>query len=305
VNVLVTGGAGLIGMALRQTLVASGHAVTAIDVTDFGRSDATLQRLGLEDESALDALVAANRIDSIAHCGAISGPMMAKGQPDLLVRVNIDATARLLNLARRHGMRRFVFCSSISVYGSVGPATIVERTPLHPTSVYGATKVASEALVEGFANEYGLDGVSLRIARVYGPYRRANCILGDAIRDAEAARPTTIACAPDFQYHYVYVDDVAEAIAAALEANALPSRAYNVGGGAAMTMSQIADIARTTLEGSQIALVPGEDDVPDVQTVFDIGMIQRDLSWRPRFGIADGLLAYRDAIRAGRAAGPV
>ena len=83
-------------------------------------------------------------------------------------------------------MRRFVFCSSISVYGDVGAATITESTPLRPTSVYGATKVACEQLIQGFAVEYGLEGVSLRIGRVYGPYRRANCYFGAMIRDAAA-----------------------------------------------------------------------------------------------------------------------
>ena len=163
-------------------------------------------------------------VDAIVHCGAISGPMMAKGEPLKLVAVNIDATAALLDLARRRAMRRFVFCSSISVYGDVGAATITEETPLRPTSVYGATKVACEQLLQGFrCTEYGLEGVSLRIARVYGPYRRANCHVKSLIEDSsgEASRPE-IPCDPDFVYHYVYVDDVAEAIATALETARLP-----------------------------------------------------------------------------------
>ena len=73
--------------------------------------------------------------------------MMAKGEPLRVVEANIDATARLLDLARRKEMRRFVFCSSIGVYGNVGKATISEETPRRPTSVYGASKVAGEALV--------------------------------------------------------------------------------------------------------------------------------------------------------------
>ena len=78
---------------------------------------------------------------------------MAKGQPLHLVEVNIDGTAMLLDLARLNHMRRFVFCSSISVYGDVGAAAITEDTPLRPTSVYGATKVACEQLIRGFAAE--------------------------------------------------------------------------------------------------------------------------------------------------------
>ncbi len=302
-NVLVTGGAGLIGMALRETLAARGHRVTAIDITDFGRSDAGILIVALDDRAALEALMKAQNIEAIIHCGAISGPMMAKGQPLRLVDVNVVATAVLLDLARLHAMKRFVFCSSISVYGNVGQAVITEATPLKPTSVYGATKIACEQLIEGFAAEYGLEGISLRISRVYGPYRRANCNLGSIIRDAVAGTETEIPCDPEFKYHYVHADDVAEALAAALKAPApLPGRVYNVGSGEAQTMPEIAAIARTAIPGSIIRLVPGADDVPDVQTAFDVALIGRDLGWHPRLMLGDGLEAYRAAIAAGRAA---
>jgi UDP-glucuronate 4-epimerase len=190
-KVLVTGGAGLIGMAARKNLASRGHEVTAIDITNFGRSDPELILLGLADRAPLENLIEDAGIEAIVHCGAISGPMLAKGQPLLLVSSNIDGTALLLDLARMRNMRRFVFCSSISVYGNVGKAIITEERPLHPTSVYGATKVACEQLIEGFAVEYGLSGVSLRIGRVYGPYRRANCNIGAMIRDADAGRITS------------------------------------------------------------------------------------------------------------------
>jgi UDP-glucose 4-epimerase len=300
-NVLVTGAAGLIGMALRGALDARGHSVTAIDITDFGRGDAELHIVGLGDRPGLEALVATRGIEAIIHCGAISGPMMAKGQPLLLVDVNIDGAAMLLDLARAHAMRRFVFCSSISVYGNVGAADISEGTPLRPTSVYGATKVACEQLIQGFSVEYGLDGVSLRIGRVYGPYRRANCYLGSMIRDAAVGRVTQIPCDPQFAYHYVHVDDVAEALIAALEAKTLPAREYNVGSGQALTIPEIVAIARQAIPGAKVELVPGADDVPDVQTTFDVSRIARDLGWRPRLDLAKGLRSYRQAIESGRA----
>ncbi len=301
-KVLVTGGAGLIGMAVRDRLAARGHQVTAVDVTDFGRGDAGLTLASVGDRAAMEALVDRAGIEAVVHCGAISGPMLAKGQPLLLVGVNIDATALLLDLARTRGMRRFVFCSSISVYGSVGQAVITEERPLHPTSVYGATKVACEQLIEGFAAEYGLSGVSLRIGRVYGPYRRANCHLGTMIRDADAGRATEIACGADFPFHYVYVDDVADALAVALEADGVPASAYTIGGPAALTMPEIVAAARQVLPGARIGVVPGEDDVPDVQTAFDLTRARTYLGWTPAYDIARGLAAYADAIRSGRAA---
>ena len=114
-NVLVTGGAGLIGVPLREALTAKGHMVTAIDVTDFGRDDSALEIISITDSAALADLFARKAFDAVIHCGAISGPMMARGEPLKIVDVNIDGTALLLDFARRRGLRRFVFCSSISV----------------------------------------------------------------------------------------------------------------------------------------------------------------------------------------------
>jgi UDP-glucuronate 4-epimerase len=302
VKVLVTGGAGLIGMAVRNRLAADGHVVTAVDVTSHSRHDQALALVHLEDAVRLEEMAVAHSIEAIVHCGAISGPMLAKGQPLAMVDVNVRATAALLDMARRHRMLRFVNCSSISVYGDVGPQVITEDTPLHPTSVYGATKVACDALVDAFATEFGLSGVGLRIARVYGPYRRGDCLIRTMIDDALAGRPSYIPCDPEMPYHYVHANDVTEAILAALVAPALPHRVYTVSGGKALTMPEVVDALCQVIPEAQVTLVPGKDPVSDRQADFDLGRIAVDLGWRPRLSLKDGIVAYRNAILAGRAA---
>ena len=295
-TVLVTGGAGLIGMALRRHLAQAGMAAVAVDRTRVGRDDPALELLDLADTAGLEALAHRDGVTAIAHCGAISGPMLAKGQPDAIVAANIQGTANMLDLARRLGVRRFVLCSSISVYGDTGDATLVEEMALHPGSVYAASKVAGEALVEAYGHEYGLHGVSLRIARVYGPYRRGDCHIRTMIEAAAAGRPVRIPCDPAFVYHYVMVDDVARAIIAALTVPALPSRVYNVGSGEVTTMPQVVQMARAVLPGLQVDLVAGQDDVPDRQAAFDIGRIARELGVRPAWPLARGIAACAAAV---------
>lgn len=291
-NLLVTGGAGLIGMALREQLQATGDTVVATDATRHGREDPDLVVLALEDGDAIDALVKERGITHIAHCGAISGPMLARDDPMAIVRSNILGTANLLDSARRHGVRKFVFCSSISTYGDVGPGIIAEDTPLRPTSLYGASKVAGEQLVRAFSIEHGVDGVSLRPARVYGPYRRANCFIGDMIRDARAKRQTVIPCDPAFLYHYIHVDDVVDAIRLALVAPRLPHLEYNVAPDEGLTMPEVVAAARKALAGISVSIVPGADDVADRQERFAIARIAEDLGWRPRRDIVTGIADY-------------
>jgi UDP-glucose 4-epimerase len=295
-RVLVTGGAGLIAMALRPRSTERGHHVVACDATDFGRGDRDLARVRLADGEGLERLAAENGIEAIVHCGAISGPMLAQGEPLTVVDTNIDGTARLLDIARRRQLRRFVFCSSIGVYGNVGAATISEETPRRPTSVYGASKVAGEALVGAFVAEYGMSAVSLRPSRVYGPYGRGNCFIGEIIRDARDGRTTRIPCDPAFPFHYVYVDDVAMALVLALEADRLPHPTYLVDAGMPMTMPEVVAAARTVLPNARIELVPGADAVSDVQMAFDSSLIAADLGWRPRFDLAAGIRGYAEAM---------
>lgn len=295
-SILITGGAGLVGMALRQRLTELGRTIVATDAVSHGRNDPNLIIAQLTDQAAVEALFATHDIRAVIHCGAISGPMLARDNPGLVVDVNIGGTARLMDQARRHGVSRFVFCSSISVYGTVGPGLIDESTPLRPTSVYAASKVSGEALVDAFLTEHGLDGVSLRIARVYGPHRRGNCVLADVSRNHLAGRETVIPCDPEFMYHYVHVDDVVSAIITALDAPHLPQRRYNVAGGEALTMPQIVATVEQTLPGARISMVPGQDDVPDIQRDFDISAIARDLGWTPQVPLARGIALYAESM---------
>lgn len=301
-RILVTGGAGLIGMAVRERLASDGHEVVATDVTDHGRTDRDLVLLPLEDSAAIEELARRGRVEAVVHCGAIPGPMHAVGRPLDVVDVNVRASAALMDMARRLDMRRFVLCSSISVYGDAGDRLIDEDMPLHPTSVYGASKVACDALVDAFAAECGLDGVALRIARVYGPFRRGDCLIRQMADDALSGRRSVIACDPALPYHYVYSADVAGAVAASLVPPTLPRRAYTVSGPGPATMPEVVAAFRKVCPEAEIDLTPGTDPVSDMQREFDLSRIAEDLDWRPGYDLIRGTSDLVEAVRSGRAA---
>lgn len=93
---LVTGGAGLIGMAVRALLHARGEPAVAVDVTRRGRDDPALHEIGLHEAERLHALVRAEDMRAIVHCIAISGPMLAKGRPLDIIDANIAGTSAML-----------------------------------------------------------------------------------------------------------------------------------------------------------------------------------------------------------------
>jgi UDP-glucuronate 4-epimerase len=178
------------------------------------------------------------------------------------------------------------------VYGNTGPDAIREDRSLSPGTTYAASKVAGEALVDSFRREWGLSAASLRLTRVYGPYRRANCFLRQALIDHAEGRTTIIPCDPEFGYHYLYVGDVVDAVAATLAAPVLRHAAYNVTSSEVLTMPQVAETISQILPLARIELVPGCDDAPEEQRDFALGRITADTDWQPNYPLARGFQDY-------------
>lgn len=292
-KVLVTGGAGLIGMNLRAELKRLGHEVTATDITDFGRNDPELVQLPLDESLALTSLVQRCGIEAIVHAGAISGPMLSRDDPMMIVKTNITATANLIEAARQLKVKRFVFCSSVSVYGNGGDVILDERMPLRPTSLYGASKVVGEQLLRGFSADHGISGISLRIARVYGPYRRGNCPIQSMILAAAEGQSLELVGDTTFPYHFIHVDDVVHAIILALEQEQTGVAEFNVGAPSAQTLPEIIAAARETVPQLSVQITPGENDVPDYQRGFETKKIAAIFGWQPKVDLKSGIEQYR------------
>lgn len=302
-KVLVTGGAGLIGMALRRDLAAAGHQVVATDVTDFGRGDGALRMCDLADAAALMALAEGAGVEAIVHSGGVSGPAIIADQPRRIAEINIGSTASLLEVARSLGARLLLLSSHV-VYGQTGPDLIEEGRPLAPGSTYAASKVGGEALVGSFRREFGLSAASLRLTRVYGTWRRANCPLRQVLIDVAAGRETTLIRDAVLPYHYLYVCDISAAVIAALAAPELRHSAYNIGSGEVLLVDEMAQIIGAVLPSARLRMVPGVDPAPEYQADFSLRRIEEDAGWRPAWPLARGLADYAAQVaRDPKAAG--
>jgi nucleoside-diphosphate-sugar epimerase len=173
-RVLVTGAGGFIGRVLLQRLLGQGLAgrrverIVALDLSLQGLPDD--ERLRCVEGSIAEAGVLEGAldgpVDAVFHLASVPGGAAEKA-PDLGRRVNLDATAQLLSLLREQGTRtRFVFSSTVAVYGHPLPAVLDENTPPRPAMSYGAHKLAAEVLVADAARRGWVDACSLRLPGV-------------------------------------------------------------------------------------------------------------------------------------------
>jgi nucleoside-diphosphate-sugar epimerase len=296
-RVLVTGANGFSGAALVDRLRRDREEVVASDLDGIGAALADFQACDITDPRQVETLFTRGPFDTTFHGGAISGPMVMADHPLDIWRINTLGTAYLLDAARHHPVGRFILCSSCSVYGAMNGATIDEATLPDPLGVYGASKVAAEQAVAGFAREHGVDAVALRLAWVYGPSRRTPTTLAQLLRAAVTGKAFVIDDAPSTVTHYVHVEDVIEGLLAAARACNLPRLVYNISAGTGCRFEHLAALVRQLAPGVDVTFAQSRN--PSTGPLgFDLANAAHDLSYRPSISLSDGLERYVAALRA-------
>jgi len=169
-SVLVTGGRGFIGRATVKLLRCAGYIVVSSDLAPAKAGTASENELScdLTDASSLERVFESRQIGGIIHLAAIL-PTADQGDPVRATQVNVAGSLQLLELARRFDVKRFVFGSSLSVYGTCPADRVVsEANRTAPEDLYNAAKLYVEQLGEAYRIANGLEFVSLRIGRVVG-----------------------------------------------------------------------------------------------------------------------------------------
>ncbi len=293
-TILITGAAGFLGDAIRGELDRLGTPVLPLDRRSQAASGRKTIVCDLTDVHRMHALVQERRIDCIIHSGGVSGPMLARDDPHGIVRANVDGTANLLELARIHGIGRFIFCSSAGVYGATQGGPVVETDPLRPSDIYSASKAAGEHLVAAYAHQFGLDAVSLRFSWIFGPRRATECVIRTMILDALAGRPTRLPYGRGFPRQFVHVDDAVRAVFAALARPKLPGTAYTISGGSYVSLDEVGGLMSRVLGPADIEVADGPDPSDDYQHSFDISAASRDLAYVPRVTLEGGIRSYAE-----------
>lgn len=306
-HVLLTGGAGFIGSHLTRRLLGRGDRVTVLDdFNDFydparkrtnvapflDRDDYRLVEGDIRDEALVERLFAAGSFDSVVHLAARAGVRPSLAEPILYEDVNCIGTLRLLEAARRHGPKTFVFGSSSSVYGINRKTPFSENDEINqPISPYATTKRTGELLCFNYHHLYGLRTSCLRFFTVYGPAQRPEMAI-HKFTDL-LARGKTVPLYGDgsTRRDYTYVDDIVDGIVAAHDL-APGFEILNLGG--AETTALI-DLVRWI--AAELDVEPRIDFQPeqpgDVPITFaDVAKASRLLGYAPRVPIREGLRRF-------------
>lgn len=298
--ILVTGAAGLIGGRLVRRLAAEGAAVVATDRRAAepppGVRWATVD---LEDRPALAALMREARASAVVHAGAISGPMVAAGDPCRVMAVNVGGTLNVAEAALRAGVECLVALSSAGVYGAQATLDPVgEEAPLNAKDVYGASKIAAETVLRAYRHDHGLPAIALRISSVYGPGRTTACFIRDMIDHARRGDPIALAPEGACRRQFAHVDDVVAAVLGALRAPRLDHFAFNVGGGTWLSEQEIVTLAAAVLPGLRIAATDAAPRCLDGEMgPLDTARARVAFGFSPSIPLAEGVAAYAAALR--------
>ncbi len=225
-RVLVTGGSGFIGSHVLDVLVARGHTPVNFDRVESPHHDGDPIETVIGDATDADALSAAlDGCEAVIHLAAMADVNDVKEDPEGAEVANARATLAVLEAARRSGVGRVVYGSTIWVYSDVPETEVCEKTRLEPPAhLYTATKLAGELYCRSYAELYGLEYTVLRFGIPYGPRARDATVLAAFTRKALEGEPLTVAGSGDQTRRFVYVEDLARGVVRGLEEPAAANR---------------------------------------------------------------------------------
>jgi nucleoside-diphosphate-sugar epimerase len=300
--VLVIGGAGYVGCWLIRRLLEEGKSVRVLDNAVYGLDpirdllqNPRVEYLNGDCRNIQDVVKAVRGVSSIVHLAAIVGDPACEIDHKTTIEINYAATRMIVEVAKGHGVERFLFASSCSVYGATDEI-MDEDSKVEPVSLYGQLKVAAEqALLEAASDDF--HPVLLRFATVFGLSNRPRFDLVVNLLSAKAWQDGVITIYNGEQWRpFVHVKDLSEAIILLLSAplRAVSQQTFNVGDNSLNhTLTEVGEVIRRVFPGTRIEGVENADK-RNYRVNFD--KIQKRLGFRCRYHLEDGVREIKAAF---------
>lgn len=295
---LITGAAGFIGSHTAQKFIDDGHEVWTIDnlrTGDKARIPAGVKFIhgDCQDDAAIGKLNA-TRFDAIIHLAGQSSGQISFEDPDYDFQTNVVSTVKLIEYALRTKSFRFIYASSMSVYGNVPDLPIAESREPQPISFYGIGKLTSEQYLKMYQGK-GLEATSVRLFNVYGPNQNMNNLKQGMISIylAQLLKNDQIIVkgALDRFRDFIYIDDVVNFICRILDDQDSIGKVFNCGTGIRTTVDElIKELAR--ISGISKKVIQEGATPGDQKGIYaDTSLVQKTFGFIPEKNLEDGLRA--------------
>ena len=296
-RVLVTGGGGFIGSHVVDRLIGEGHTPRIFDLSASPyHSPLEVETFtgSITDPANLD--LAMRDCDAVIHLAAVADVAHVLADPVLAEEVNTRGTLNVLEAACRAEVGRVVYGSTTWVYSDCAEQAVDEETPIPaPRHLYTATKLAGETYCAGYAELYDLECTVLRFGIPYGPRARAAGVVAKFTDLAFEGKALTIAGDGSQTRSFIYVEDLAEGIVAAL-APAGAGRTYNLSGDEVVTILEIAERVQENTDGCEIVHTPPRPgDFPGKEISNERALAEID--WKAATSFREGVRRYVEWVR--------
>ena len=295
-TVLITGGAGFIGLQLARLLLADGESVVAYDnlrANPQARAGPwpeglTLVEGDVRDEATLRSTVRRFRPRIVYHLAAIHYIPYCQSHPRETLETNALGTQAALD-ACGESVGRFVLASSAAVYS---PADHVHREedPTIPVDIYGLSKLFAEMLVTAFHRESGVPSYVARIFNVYGPGDTNPHVIPEIVQQLAHGQALKLGNLNAYR-DFIHVTDVARALRLFLRRESPPFVVVNIGSGRVYSVAELVDIVREVV-GDGISVESRAERLRPLERAFlqaDIGRIRESFGWQPQVDFRDGI----------------
>ncbi len=307
--ILVTGGAGFIGSHLIDRLLAEGCTVVCLDNLNdfynpeikrlnqnshFDYNNYTFIETDIRQKDLVNDIFKRHHFGMVIHLAAMAGVRPSVENPMLYSDVNIAGTQILLDASREHGVEKFIFASSSSVYGNNRKTPFAENDIVdRQVSPYGATKKMGEILCYPYTHLFGLSVVCLRFFTVYGPRQRPEMAIHKFVRKMRRGDSFPFYGDGSMARDYTYIDDIVHGIFQAMKGKE-DYNIYNLGNSEPVKLSELVEVIEKATGVSAIKdmqLVPPGDVE---QTFADISRAKQRLDYTPTTRIDEGMALFVD-----------
>ncbi len=291
---LVTGGAGFIGSHIVDVLLNMGHEVIVLDNYSTGNPGNLahqeknphlhIHEVDIARHEDISPLF--QNVDWVFHLAALADIVPSIQNPLAYHHSNVNGTASVLEAARKHGVKRFIYAASSSCYGIPDTYPTREDAEIRPEYPYALTKNIGEQYVMHWGKVYDLAVISLRMFNVYGPRARTTgtygAVFGVFLAQKLSEKPYTVVGDGTQTRDFTYITDIVDAFIAAAESG-LRQKIFNVGSGNTYSINRLVELL-----GGDAIHIPKRPGEPDC-TFADISRITGELNWKPKVSFEEGV----------------